>query len=157
FIKGGDSYGMYLLSNFYFPKWKSNVKLDFSYSQSTSFNEINGSGLRKNIYNSNDYRFEWRSNFNAAINFHFGTEWNFFQITSPDFENDYKNGFSFLDLFCKIDERLDIKVITEHYFFGNLEKKQRNHAFLDLEATYKIKGDKWTIGLRGNNLFNKTN
>ncbi len=52
---------------------------------------------------------------------------------------------------------MDVKGVTEYYYFGNLAEKQRNHIFLDLEATYKFSGDKWTLGLRGNNLFNKQN
>lgn len=157
FIKGGDTYGINFSSNFYFRKLKSNVKVESSYSVSTSFNEINNSGLRKNNYGTQRYNFEWRSNFKTAFNFHLGTEWTRSKVTSPDFENSYTNGFSFLDLFYKIDERLDIKAVTEYYYFGSLDKNQRNHAFLDLEASYKLKGDKWTLGLRGNNLLNKQN
>src|SRR5690606_2390129 len=157
FIKGGDTYGINFSSNFYFRKLKSNVKVESNYSVSTSFNEINNSGLRKNNYGTQRYNFEWRSNFKTALNFHLGTEWTRSKVTSPDFENSYTNGFSFLDLFYKIDERLDIKAVTEYYYFGSLDKNQRNHAFLDLEASYKLKGDKWTLGLRGNNLFNKQN
>lgn len=79
------------------------------------------------------------------------------EVKSPDLKNNYTNGFSFLDLYYKIDNQLDIKAVTEYYYFGSLEKEQRNHVFLDMEATYKLKGDKWALGLRGNNLFNKTN
>lgn len=157
FIKGGETYGIRFASNFYFRNLKSNLKLEGNYSTSTSFNEVNNSGLRKNNYASQQYNFEWRSNFKTAFNFHLGTEWTRSKVTSPDFENSYTNGFSFLDLYYKIDERLDIKAVTEYYYFGSLDKDQRNHAFLDLEASYKLKGDKWTLGLRGNNLFNKQN
>ncbi|WLD23150.1 carboxypeptidase-like regulatory domain-containing protein [Flavobacterium dauae] len=157
FIKGGETYGIRFASNFYFRNLKSNLKLEGNYSTSTSFNEVNNSGLRKNNYTSQQYNFEWRSNFKTAFNFHLGTEWTRSKVASPDFENSYTNGFSFLDLYYKIDERLDIKAVTEYYYFGSLDKDQRNHAFLDLEASYKLKGDKWTLGLRGNNLFNKQN
>jgi len=157
FIKGGETYGIRFTSNFYFRNLKSNLKLESDYSVSTSFNEINNSGLRKNNYGTQRYNFEWRSNFKTAFNFHLGTEWTRSKVTSPDFENSYTNGFSFLDLYYKIDEQLDIKAVTEYYYFGSLDKDQRNHAFLDLEASYKLKGDKWTLGLRGNNLFNKQN
>lgn len=157
FIKGGERYGARFASNFYLRKLKSNLKIESNYSVSTSFNEINNSGLRKNQYQTQQYLVEWRSNFKTAFNFHVGTEWTQSKVTSPDFENSYKNGFSFLDLFYKIDERLDIKAVTEHYYFGNLAENQRNHVFLDLEASYKFKDDKWTVSLRGNNLFNKQN
>lgn len=157
FIKGGDTFRAGVTSNFYFRKLKSNVKLEGNYSMSTSFNEINNSGLRKNNFYTQQYNFEWRSNFKTAFNFHLGTEWSLSKVKSPDFENSYTNGFSFLDLFFKIDEKLDVKGVTEYYYFGNLAEKQRDHIFLDLEATYKFSGDKWTLGLRGNNLFNKQN
>ena len=156
-IKGGGTYGASFASNFYFRKLKSNLKLEGSYSMSTFFNEINNSGLRKNNSNNQRFNFEWRTNFKAAFNFHLGTEWIFSEVKSPDFTNNFTNGFSFLDVFYKIDERLDVKAVTEYYYFGSLAQEQRNHAFLDFEATYKLKGDQWTIGLRGNNLFNKTN
>lgn len=157
FIKGGDTFGGSLSSNFYLRKLKSNLKLEANYSHSTSFNEVNNSGIRKNNFANQRYNIEWRSNFKSAFNFHIGSEWNYSKVKSPDFENSYTNGLSFLDLFYKIDNQLDIKAVTEHYYFGNLSKNQRNHVFLDLEATYKFKGDKWTLGLRGNNLFNKQN
>jgi len=157
FIRGGDTYRAGVTSNFYFRKLKSNVKLEGNYSKSTSFNEINNSGLRKNNFYNQQYNFEWRSNFKTAFNFHLGTEWTLSKVESPDFENNYTNGFSFLDLFFKVDEKLDVKAVTEYYYFGNLAEKQRDHIFLDLEATYKFSGDKWTLGLRGNNLFNKQN
>lgn len=157
FIKGGDTYGVNFSSNFFLRKLKSNLKIEGNYSFSTSFNEINQSGLRKNNYANQRYNFEWRSNFKSAFNFHLGTEWTLSEVKSPDFKNNYTNGFSFLDLYYKIDNQLDIKAVTEYYYFGSLEKEQRNHVFLDMEATYKLKGDKWTLGLRGNNLFNKTN
>src|SRR5690606_33048367 len=91
------------------------------------------------------------------FNFHVGSEWTNSKVSSPDFKNGYTNGFSFLDLFYKIGEKLDIKAVTEYYYFGSLDKNQRNHAFVDFEATYKLKGDKWTFMLRGNNLLNKQN
>jgi len=100
---------------------------------------------------------EWRTNFKSPFNFHIGSEWNYSKVKSPDFTNNFTNGLSFLDLFYKIDNQLDIKAVTEHYYFGNLSENQRNHVFLDLEATYKFKDDKWTLSLRGNNLFNKQN
>ena len=157
FIKGGDTFGVNFSSNFYFRKIKSNLKLESNYLYSTSFNEVNNSGLRKNNFANQRYNMEWRTSFKSPFNFHIGSEWNRSKVKSPDFENSFTNVFNFLDLFFKIDETLDIKAVTEHYYFGNLAENQRNHIFLDFEATYKFKGDKWTLALRGNNLFNKQN
>lgn len=155
FIKGGETYGVNFNADFYWREIKSNFKFNSRYSISTSFNEINESGLRKNQYASQFYNFEWRTSFKFPINFHIGTEWTLSEVKSPDFSNRYTNGFSFLDLFYSLNDQLDIKAVTEHYYFGNLAKDQRNHLFLDVEATYKFKGDKYSISLRGNNLFNK--
>jgi len=157
FIKGGDSYGVNLVTNFYFKKLNSYLKLDANYSYSTSFNEINDSGLRKNIYTNQRYSFEWRSNFKSNYNFLLGTEWSFSKINSPSFQDTNTNGLSFIELYYKIDERLEIKAINEYYYFGRLNHNQRNHLFLDVEATYKFKSDKYTLSIRANNLFNKQN
>ncbi|UUV20992.1 TonB-dependent receptor [Paenimyroides aestuarii] len=157
FIKGGDTFGVNFASNFYFRKIKSNLKLESNYTYSTSFNEVNNSGLRKNNFANQRYNMEWRTSFKSPFNFHIGSEWNRSKVKSPDFENSFTNVFNFLDVYYKIGELLDIKAVTEHYYFGNLAANQRNHVFLDFEATYKFKGDKYTLGLRGNNLFNKQN
>src|SRR5690606_20936265 len=118
---------------------------------------MNNSGLRENQYASRFYNFEWRTRFKIPINFHIGTECTFAKVKSPDFSKSYTNRFSFLDLFYSLSDKLDIKAVTEHYYFGSLEKNQRNHLFLDVEATYKFDNDKYTVSLRGNNLFNKQN
>ncbi|RRJ90342.1 hypothetical protein EG240_08810 [Paenimyroides tangerinum] len=154
FIKGGDNYGLNTEANFYLRKLKSNLNLKFNASKGFSFNAINGSDLRKNVYESLRYNLAWRTNFKTAFNFHLGTEWTESKVQSPGFENTNLNGFSFLDLFYKLNDRLDVKAVTEHYYFGNLEKNQRDYFFLDIEATYKLKGDKYTIGLKANNVFN---
>ena len=155
FIKGGDRISVNYNSSFYIRKWKSNTKLNANYSYSTYFNEINDSDLRKNHSINKNITWEWRTNFKTALNFHIGTEWSFTKVKAPNFESDFTNGTSFLDIFYKIGEHLDAKAIVEHYYFGSLPTNQRSHWFLDLEASYKLKGDKWTVFLKGNNLFNK--
>lgn len=155
FIKGGDRISVNYNSSFYIRKWKSNTILNANYSYSTYFNEINDSDLRKNHSINKNITWEWRTNFKTAFNFHIGTDWSFTKVKAPNFESDFTNGTSFLDVFYKIGERLDAKAIIEHYYFGSLPSNQRNHWFLDVEASYKLKGDKWTVFLKGNNLFNK--
>ena len=157
FIKGGETYGLNFRGNYYWRAIKSNLKLESRYSLSTSFNEVNNSGLRENQYATQFYSFDWRTRFKFPLNFHIGTEWTFSKVKSPDFSNSYTNGFSYLDLFYTVGENLDIKAVTEHYYFGSLEKNQRNHLFLDVEATYKFANGNNSISLRGNNLFNKQN
>ncbi|HLV46075.1 MAG TPA: outer membrane beta-barrel protein, partial [Flavobacterium sp.] len=155
FIKGGETYGANFRANFYWREIKSNFKFESRYSVSTSYNEINQSGLRKNQYATQFYNVEWKTRFKFPVNFHIGTEWSVSEVKSPDFSNSYTNGFTFLDVFFTLGEKLDMKAVTEHYYFGSLEENQRNHFFLDLEATYRFKDDKYAITIRGNNLFNK--
>ncbi|MGV0856967.1 carboxypeptidase-like regulatory domain-containing protein [Empedobacter brevis] len=157
FIQGGETYAGLFASSFYFRKIKSTVKFDADYTISTSFNEVNNSGLRKNTYTNQRYNLEWRTSFRSPFNFHIGTEWTATHVQSPDFTNSFTNGISFLDLYYRLDERLDIKVVNEYYYFGNLSENQRHHLFMDAELTYKLKGDKYTVGLRANNIFNKQN
>ncbi len=154
FIKGGDLISINYHSNFYIRKWKSSTKLSANYSYGTYFNEVNGSGWRKNNSVNKNIHWEWRTNFKFPLNFHIGTEWSFTKIISPNFESDYTNATSFLDIFYKIDKRLDVKTSMEHYYFGSLPADQRNHWFLDIEASYKLNDGNWTIFLKGNNLFN---
>lgn len=154
FIKGWNRISIHSLSFFQIRKWKSTAKLNANYSHATFFNEINNSGLRKNNSISKNVIGKWETNFKKALNFSIETEWSFTKIKSPNFENDFTNAISALNIFYKIDERLDIKTLVEHYYFGSLPSAQRNHWFLDIEASYKLKNDKWTIFLKGNNLFN---
>lgn len=157
FIQGGETYAGLFASSFYFRKMKSTVKFDAGYTVATSFNEVNNSGLRKNTYTSQRYNLEWKTNFRNPFNFHIGTDWAVSHVKSPDFTNSFTNGISFLDLYYTFSDNVDIKIINEHYYFGNLTKNQRHHLFMDAEILYKLKGDKYTVGLKANNIFNKQN
>ena len=61
---------------------------------------------------------------------------------------------SFLDLSFMLNDKFNIQVQSERYFFGNLDKENNNYNFLDIEARYVVKDNKLTIFLSGNNLFN---
>lgn len=152
--KGGDSYsltakGQLYLSNF----MKSTISFTGNYRISTSFNEINDSGLRKYNYYSHNYNFQWRTNYVSGFNFLVSTEWYFSKVKSPDFSSNYNNNFNLLELYYTIG-KFNIKAVGEHYHFGNLERNNRDHLFIDFESSYNI-NDKYTISIRGNNLLNK--
>lgn len=154
-INGGEIYGILIKTNYYWKKFKSNFKLEINKNISVSYNEINNSGLRKNIFQSNRYNFEWSTRLKIPVNFHIGTEWQLTSVESPTSLYRYTNKFSFLDVFLTTNSKWSGKMIVEHYHFGNLDKSQRNHIFMDVEATYKIQNDKYEFSLRANNLFNK--
>jgi len=153
-IKGGDTYSFRAHSNFFLREFmRSTFKISGIYSASTYFNEINDLGLRKNNNYSQSYKFEWATAMRNSINFRFETEWQFTKIKSPDLTNSYNNVFSFIESFHQIG-KLQLKAVTEHYYFGNLDKDNRNHYFIDFESSYTIK-ENYTISLRANNILNK--
>src|SRR5690606_15354212 len=104
-------------------------------------------------YFSQNYNFHWRTNYKSGFNFLLGTNWDITKVKSADFESSYNNVFNFLELYYKIG-KLDLKTVTEHYHFGNLEKNNKNHVFLDFESSYTIK-ENYIISLRANNILNK--
>lgn len=153
-IKGGDSYsltakGQLYLSNF----MKSTISFTGNYRISTSFNEINDSGLRKYNYYSHNYNFQWRTNYVSGFNFLVSTDWYFSNVESPDFRSNYNNTFNLLELYYTIG-KFNFKVAGEHYHFGNLEKNNKDHLFIDFESSYNL-NDKYMITIRGTNLLNK--
>ncbi len=154
YIDGGDRYGAKFHANYYWRKIKSTFVLELGYDISNFYNEVNNSGLRENKFYGKRYRFEWKTNLKIPFNFYAGTEWDKSSVESPNFKSDYTNGFSYFDVYFTSD-KWTAKVVTEHYYFGSLEKSQRNHLFMDVEVLHKLKEGKYEIFLRGNNLFNK--
>lgn len=153
-IKGGETFSFNMNSNFFLRSFmRSSFKVAGQYSTSTYYNEINNSGLRKNKNYSQNYNLEWATGYKEGFNFLLGTEWYFNKIKSPDFSNNFNNTFSYLELYYTRG-KLDLKTVTEHYHFGNLDKNNKDHFFVDFESSYTMK-DKYTIGLRANNILNK--
>ncbi|MFA7445818.1 MAG: hypothetical protein WCY89_07705 [Flavobacteriaceae bacterium] len=152
-LKGGDRYNIYANSHWVIRPLKGSIKLGARFTQSTYFNQINNSELRKNIYLNQDYVFEWRSSFKSLFNFHLGTEWSLSRVTS---ENVYKyaDNFTFLDLLFNLTDNFDFKIQSEYYQFSNKSQTNPNYYFMDLEAVYKIKQDKYSFSLKAKNLFN---
>lgn len=155
-LKGGKSYGIGLNSNFTIKSLESIIFFEAGYSRGTYYNEVNNSGLRENNTERKNIKLGWRSTFHSFFNFHAGGEWLFNKVETSDFTSDFVNGFNYLDLFFELNEHFNAKIVSEHYYFGNLPQNQRNHYFVDFETSYKFKGDKYTLSVRGNNLLNKT-
>lgn len=151
-LKGGDRYNIYANSHWVIRPLKGSIKLGARLTQSTYFNQINNSELRENIYLNQDYVFEWRSSFKSLFNFHLGTEWSLSRVTS---ENVYKyaDNFTFLDLLFNMTDNFDFKIQSEYYQFSNKSQTNPSYYFMDLEAVYKIKQDKYSFSLKAKNLF----
>jgi hypothetical protein len=131
----------------------SNLKINLGYSKSNYKNIVNNSGLREVTANNYNYGFELRSGFLGKFNYHIGTKWETYQIKTS-IDNSYTNNTSFLDLSYVFNDRFNIDLQTERYFFGNVDNDNNTYYFADLEARYKFKENKLTFSLSGKNLFN---
>ncbi|MCU0351053.1 MAG: TonB-dependent receptor, partial [Flavobacterium sp.] len=60
---------------------------------------------------------------------------------------------SFLDMTFTFNDKLNFDFNSERYYFGNLER-DNIYYFLDFDARYTVKENKFTIMLSGKNLFN---
>lgn len=151
-MRGGNRQGINIGSHYIVKPLNGTVGFDFSGNRTVYYNQLNNSGLRKNILYSQMYKFNWASSFKAAFNFKLGSEWNFSQVKSDNvFKNTSK--FTYLDLLYTVNDSFKVTAKTEHYNFGGLDS-YNNYFFSDIQATYSFKKDKYAIVLDGNNLFN---
>ena len=137
----------------YFKLIKSNLKISVGATKTNFKNSVNNSNLRE-VKNFNaDYGFELRSGFKGFFNYHLGSKWNYNQVKTT-IKNDFTDNMSFLDLTMQLNDKFNVQVQGERYFFGNLETESNKYYFLDLETRYVVKENKLTFYLSGNNLFN---
>lgn len=137
----------------YFKPIKSNLKIDLGASRTNFINIVNSSDFRE-VKNLNiSYGLELRSGFRRFFNYHFGSKWNYNEVKTTS-KNNFTDNVSFLDLSFIFNEKFNIQVQSERYFFGNLDKENKQYYFLDTEVRYAIKENKLILFLSGNNLFN---
>ena len=138
--------------DYYFKLISSNLKLDLGYTKSEFKNIANNSNFRQVTSNNYNYGLELRSGFKGIFNYHIGTKWTTTEIETT-FNNSFTDNVSFLDLSFVFNKKLDFKLQTERYHFGNLQT-DNTYYFLDFDARYKLIENKLTLGLTGKNLFN---
>lgn len=137
----------------YFKPLKSNFKINLGVTKTNFKNIVNNSNLRE-VKNINiDYGFELRSGFRGFFNYHFGSKWSYNQITTT-LSNSFTDNMTFVDLSFKINDKFNVKIQAEKYYFGSLDKNNNNYYFMDLDAKHVIIHNKLTLSLSGNNLFN---
>ena len=137
----------------YFKPIQSNLKISFGATKTNFKNIVNNSNLRE-VKNLNaNYGFELRSGFKGFFNYHFGSKWNYIQVETT-ITNSFTDNTSFLDLSFIFNDKFNIQLQSERYFFGNLDNVNNKYYFLDLETRYVVKENKLTFFLSMNNLFN---
>jgi hypothetical protein len=138
--------------DYYFKFMSSNLKLDLGYGKSEYKNIVNNSDLRQVSSKNLNYGLELRSGFKGMFNYHIGTKWMANKIETT-IDNSFTDNVSFLDISFVFNDKFDIQLQTESYYFGNLET-DNTYYFLDFDARYKLIKNKLTLGLTGKNLFN---
>jgi hypothetical protein len=131
----------------------SNLKLIYGFNKTNFKNIVNDSELREVTNNSVDYGVELRSAFKGFFNYHIGTKWNTNTVSVLQTKNQFTNNLSFFDLYFVFGTKLNLKIQGENYYFGNLEKGNRQFSFIDLEGKYIIKENKLSVSLICNNLL----
>jgi hypothetical protein len=152
-IKDRESLSISSNFDYYFKPIKSNLKINLGTSKTNFKNVVNNSNLREVINLNTNYGFELRSGFRGFFNYHMGSKWNFTQVQTT-ISNDFTDNMSFLDLSFVFNNKFNVQIQTERYYFGNLENNSNKYHFLDIEARYVVKNNKLTFMLSGNNLFN---
>ncbi|MEZ7500466.1 TonB-dependent receptor [Flavobacterium sp. Arc3] len=137
----------------YFKTIQSNLKLTLGANQSNFKNSVNNTNLREVTNLVVDYGFELRSGFKGFFNYHLGSKWNYNQVQTT-VRNDFTDNISFVDLSMQFNDKFNVQVQGERYYFGNLGKDNNKYYFLDAEARYVVNPNKLTFFLSGNNLFN---
>lgn len=136
----------------YFKSIKSTFKINIGASETNFKNVVNNSNLRE-VKNFNlTYGLEMRSSFRGIFNYNIGSKWNYNQIKTTTI-NSYLDNMIFIDLTFIFNDKFNIQLQTERYYFGNLNKDINKYYFLDFDARYVIKQNKITLFLSGNNLL----
>lgn len=137
----------------YFKAISSNLKLDIGFSKYNYKNVVNTSDLREVEANNYKYGLELRSGFKGIFNYHIGSTWSTSEIKTS-INNSFTDNLTFLDLSFVFNNKLNVQLESERYYFGNVDKKNSTYYFADLNAKYTIKENKLTLSLSGKNLFN---
>lgn len=138
--------------DYYLKFLSSNLKLDLGYLKNEFKNIVNYSDLRQVTSKNYTFGIEIRSGFKGIYNYHLGTKWSTNEIETT-INNSFTDNVSFLDLSFAFNDKFDVQIQSERYFFGNLET-DNTYYFLDFDARYKLVKNRLSLGITGNNLFN---
>ena len=135
----------------YIPFISSNLKLNWNYSL-TSYQNIVNETFREIRSRNNTLGLELRSAFQGSFNYHLGSKILDFKVQTNT-SNSYSNNMTFIDLLFKVNEKTNIQIQTERYFFGNIGS-DNEYYFLDIDWRYVMKPNKLTLTISGKNLLN---
>lgn len=151
-IKDREAFDTKASFDYFLKKLSSNIKVNLGFTQSEFKNVVNNSELREVSSVNYEYGIEFRSAFDSFFDFNIGSKWLSNEIKTR-ITTEFTDNISFLDLNFYLNDKFNMDLQTERYFFGNLQS-DNTYYFLDFNARYTIKENKLTLMLSGKNLFN---
>ncbi len=139
--------------DYFINELRSNLKINIGYNSSNYKNIVNSTNLREVRSNNYNFGLELRSGFSGVFNFHLGTNWTKNNITTT-ITNSFTNNLSFIDASFVINEKFNLGIQTERYFFGNILNGDDTYYFFDFDVKYNMIPNKLSFKLSGKNLFN---
>jgi hypothetical protein len=130
----------------------SNIKLELGYTAGQFKNIVNNSSLREVRSICFIYGLELRSGFKGIFNYHVGTSWTTSEVRTT-IGRSFTDNMSFFDLFFEFNDKFDVQLQSERYYFGKIQD-DNDYYFFDVDARFKVLKGKLTLGLTGKNLFN---
>ena len=154
-LKGRESFTFLSSVNQYLKPISSNLKLSISSVVSNNRNKIN-EVERAFSSTSLNYGLEIRSAFKGKAQINLGSKWSY-NLIDTGVKSSFNDNISFLDFVYSFNSKVNVKIQSERYFFGNLDKNNNQYYFLDFECRYTLQKNKIAISIIGNNLLNTNN
>jgi hypothetical protein len=137
--------------DYYFKKIATNLKVDLGFMQSVFKNIVNNSSLREVKSFNYNYGIELRSAY-KVFNYNFGTKWTTSEVKTT-IKNSFTNNISFIDLSFVFNDKFNVQLQSERYFFGSLQT-DNTYYFMDFDTRYILIPNKLSFGVTAKNLFN---
>ncbi len=137
--------------NYFFDAISSNLKFNFGYSNSDYKNIVDNTQLIKVDNYSYNYGLELKTNLKGMFDFSLGHKW-FENKVKTNSTRSFSNNSSFLNIYARISEKMNLSLLNERYYFGNLET-DNSYYFSDLSVNYEIQKGKINLSLTGKNLL----
>lgn len=138
-------------SDYFLKKLQNNLKVDLGWNSSEYKNITNGF-LQEVTSQNFSYGMELRSAFVGGFNYHLGFTGYTNTIKSVNKLTSNKHN-AFVDLLFHFNDRMNLQLQSEYYYFGNLDKN-KEYYFLDFNLNYTLVDGKLFAKLTGKNLFN---
>lgn len=149
-IKNRESLNINIELDYYLKKLRHNLKINLNW-RASAYKSITNNVLQDVSFENWNYGIELKSAFNKAFNYYMGFKRNTssFKSVKKYSSNQHKAN---LDLHYRIHDKYNLKLQSEYYYFGNLQKN-KEYYFLDFSMDYNLIPNKLIATLTGKNIF----